>query len=101
MPSKNKTENLQLNAWEGNEYVKRIDFVEDNTKIDKAYADLKGKVDNISLIDSKVAVTDLKGKFTGTTLDKVLDEVDDKIIATSNKVDNIELTAPKLVALSV
>ncbi|TCO78008.1 hypothetical protein [Marinisporobacter balticus] len=34
MPSKNKTEYLGLNQWQGNEYPKRQDFVEDNEKID-------------------------------------------------------------------
>ena len=35
MPSTNKTPNLQLNQWAGNEYVKRQDFVDDNNKIDE------------------------------------------------------------------
>lgn len=34
MPAKNKTKHLELNAWQGNEYVKREDFVSDNVKID-------------------------------------------------------------------
>ncbi len=36
MPSENKTPNLGLNQWQGNEYIKRQDFVEDNLKIDTA-----------------------------------------------------------------
>ncbi len=32
MPSENKTRNLQLNQWKGNEYPKRTDFIEDNNK---------------------------------------------------------------------
>ncbi len=49
-----------------------------------------------NIVDSKVKVTDLNNKFTATTLDKVLDEIDDKIVDTSNKVDNIDLAANKV-----
>lgn len=34
MPSANKTQNYKLNQWQGNEYPKRADFVEDNQIID-------------------------------------------------------------------
>mgnify|MGYP003372907328 FL=1 len=34
MPSEIKTPNIGLNQWQGNEYVKRQDFVDDNNKID-------------------------------------------------------------------
>lgn len=46
MPSTNKTPNLQLNQWAGNEYVKRQDFVDDNNKIDEAYGELKREIEN-------------------------------------------------------
>ncbi|SCY92850.1 hypothetical protein [Alkaliphilus peptidifermentans] len=36
MPSQNKTPNISLNQWLGNEYIKRKDFAEDNLKIDEA-----------------------------------------------------------------
>lgn len=36
MPSENKTPNIGLNQWEGNEYIKRQDFVDDNALIDAA-----------------------------------------------------------------
>lgn len=36
MPSENKTPHYGLNQWQGNEYPKRVDFVEDNIKIDAA-----------------------------------------------------------------
>lgn len=36
MPSENKTPNIGLNQWEGNEYIKREDFVDDNALIDAA-----------------------------------------------------------------
>ncbi|QZY55103.1 hypothetical protein [Crassaminicella profunda] len=50
MPSKNKTEYLGLNQWEGNEYPKRTDFVEDHVKIDNVVKDLvEGTVQNEKL----------------------------------------------------
>lgn len=87
MPSSKKTPNIQLNDWTGNEYVKRQDFCDDNNKIDTEIGNLKESIKNIDLVDSKVKVTDLNNKFTGTTLDKVLDEIDDKIKETRNKID--------------
>ncbi len=48
MPSANKTPNLGLNEWQGNEYVKRLDFVEDNQAIDEAFGDLEGIVSELS-----------------------------------------------------
>lgn len=96
MPSAKTTPNLGLNAWEGNETVRREDFYNDNQKVDKAVGDLKTAMENIDLVDSKVQVEDKNNKFTGTTLDKVLDEIDDKIVDTSNKVDNIDMSANKV-----
>lgn len=54
MPSKNKTTNLGLNQWLGNEYVKRQDFVEDNKKIDDAFSELDETIKNIDLSSTKV-----------------------------------------------
>lgn len=96
MPSAKKTPNIQLNQWVGEEYVKRQDFVDDNLKIDTEIGKLKESIKNIDLVDSKVKVTDLNNKFTATTLDKVLDEIDDKIVDTNDKVDNIDLAANKV-----
>lgn len=36
MPAANKTDNIELNQWLGNEYPKREDFNADNLKIDTA-----------------------------------------------------------------
>lgn len=44
MPSENKTKNIGLNQWQGNEYVKRQDFVNDNEIIDR---EIKKLIDNI------------------------------------------------------
>ncbi|EEA86045.1 hypothetical protein [Peptacetobacter hiranonis] len=96
MPSAKTTPNLGLNAWEGNETVRREDFYNDNQKVDKAVGDLKTAIENIDLADTNISIIDAKNKFEGTTLDKVLDEIDDKIVDTNNKVDNIDLSANKV-----
>lgn len=96
MPSAKTTPNLGLNAWEGNETVRREDFYNDNQKVDKAVGDLKTAIENIDLADTNISITDGKNKFEGTTLDKVLDEIDDKIVDTNDKVDNIDLSANKV-----
>lgn len=96
MPSSKKTPNIGLNDWTGNEYVKRQDFCDDNNKIDTEIGKLKESIKNIDLVDNKVKVTDLNNKFTGTTLDKVLDEIDDNIKGNTDKINNIDLAANKV-----
>lgn len=60
MPSVNKTPTLGLNQWQGNEYFKREDLVNDNALIDAAIKqdreDLEHKAD---LIDGKVPTSQL------------------------------------------
>lgn len=96
MPSAKKTPNIQLNDWTGNEYVKRQDFCDDNLKIDKAIGDLKKSIENIDLADTNISVTDPNNKFEGTTLDKVLDELDDKSNTNSTDNSNLEKRVKKL-----
>lgn len=96
MPSAKKTPNINLNNWSGNERVYRQDFCDDNLKIDTEIGDLKEAIKNIDLVDSKVKITDKNNKFTGTTLDVVLDEIDDSIKENTNKIDNIDLAANKI-----
>ena len=98
-----KTETIKLNQYEGSDYVKMADFNNDNLLIDKAFKDDRAKMkeieDNVNgmeLVDSKIRVTDAQSHFTGTTLDEVLDEIDDKIVDTNDKVDNIDLSANKV-----
>ena len=98
-----KTETIKLNQYEGSDYVKMADFNNDNLLIDKAFKDDRAKMkeieDNVNgmeLVDSKIRITDAQSHFTGTTLDKVLDEIDDKIVDTNDKVDNIDLAANKV-----
>ena len=65
MSSENKTANLELNQWSGNEYPKRTDFIEDNKKIDEAYKELKDIVKNggkVSSVNSKIGDVILKAE---------------------------------------
>ncbi|SCY92864.1 hypothetical protein [Alkaliphilus peptidifermentans] len=48
MPSQEKTQNIGLNQWQGNEYIKRQDFVEDNFKIDEAIHSQGQQVQQVS-----------------------------------------------------
>lgn len=63
MPSENKTPNYGLNQWQGNEYVKRQDFVDDNLKIDTELKRIENKVDGI-----EVPVTSINDKTGAVTL---------------------------------
>lgn len=67
MPSVNKTENLGLNLWQGNEYVKREDFVEDNKKIDEAIV----KKAEVIITDKDISINERrKGAFYFIITDK-------------------------------
>ena len=79
MSSTDKTPSVGLNKYKGNEFVQRQNFVNDNVRIDNAIAALKSKVNNITLIDSKISVTDNNDKFVSSKLDEVLDEIMDKV----------------------
>ncbi|WP_461612618.1 type II toxin-antitoxin system RelE/ParE family toxin [Clostridium sp. Marseille-QA1073] len=65
MSSENKTPNLQLNQWKGNEYPKRADFIDDNKKIDEAYKELKDSIKNggkVSSVNGKIGDVILKAE---------------------------------------
>lgn len=102
MPSVQKTPNLGLNKWQGNEYAKRADFVDDNEKIDKAVGNLAAlktaKKDNLvnavnevkeglstlKLESTAIDVVDTAGNFvadsTGRkTLENVLLQINTEI----------------------
>ena len=89
-----KTKTIGLNQYVGSDYVKMADFNADNLAIDNAFKEDRAKMkqieDNVNgmeLVDSKIRITDKQGHFTGETLDVVLDEIDDKIKETRNKID--------------
>lgn len=77
MPSVNKTETIQLNQWQSNEYPKMDDFNSDNLKIDNKFkvhdtqlSELTNKVDNIKIAD-------------GTTNQKGIVKLNDTVTSTS------------------
>jgi len=82
MSSKNKTLNLELNQWNGNEYPKRSDFIEDNKKIDEAYKELKDSIKDggkVSSVNSKIGDVILKAEdiktAAGITVENKLNEL--------------------------
>lgn len=89
-----KTKTIGLNQYEGSDYVKMADFNADNLAIDNAIKEdratmkrIEDNVNGMELVDSKIRITDAQSHFIGTTLDKVLDEIDDKIKEIRNKID--------------
>lgn len=68
MPSANKTPNIGLNNWEGNEYVKRKDFIDDNLIIDEKVGKINEQLGDIekqlSNYNSYASAKDSNGIFT-------------------------------------
>ncbi len=95
MPSKNKTPNIGLNQWKGNEYAKREDFINDNLIIDREIKDLQKKADEVEQ-NAK--------NYTDTTAFKKVDKVAGKELSTEdytttdkNKLAGIQVGANKYV----
>lgn len=95
MPSKNKTTNLGLNQWLGNEYVKRTDFNEDNKKIDEAYEKLKKEIESKATDAAGTSYDHTNSKLTSTNVQGAIDELNAKtnenktsISSLKTKVDN-------------
>ena len=95
MSSGNKTPNLQLNQWKGNEYLKRTDFIEDNKKIDDAYKELKDSIKDggkVSSVNDKIGDVILKAgdikTNSGVTVESQMAEI-------TKQVESIEVTAEK------
>lgn len=114
MPSVNKTPTIGLNKWEGHEYFKRQDFVDDNVIIDnkikeiidkigdlnnlsttnktnlvEALNELKSSLSKIDLSASKVTIEDINNLFTTLNVEEALKEVMTK--ANENKTSILEL----------
>lgn len=94
-----KTSTIGLNQYVGSDYVKMADFNNDNLLIDKAFKDDRAKMkeieDNVNgmeLVDSKIRITDAQEHFTGTTLDKVLDELKTDISSISTTASGTSYT---------
>lgn len=114
MPSVNKTPTIGLNKWEGHEYFKRQDFVDDNVIIDnkikeiidkigdlnnlsttnktnlvEALNELKSSLSKIDLSASKVTIEDINNLFTTLNVEEALKEVMTK--ANENKTSILSL----------
>ncbi len=107
MPSENKTLNYGLNQWQGNEYPKRQDFVNDNliidTEIKKAISKAEQAFQSASDGKQKIATAITgKGVPTGSsdTFQKMADNIDniitDPSIGTTDAVA-ADILAPKKV----
>lgn len=83
MPSANKTPNINLNNWSGNERVYREDFCQDNLTIDKEVGELKTNLGNKETLttSNKDSLVDAVNE-----LDK---EVGDVTTLTTTKKDNL------------
>ncbi len=72
MSANNKTSNIGLNQWQGNEYPLRTDFNEDNTIIDTQITDLDTRVNSLeSVTDQELleAVKNVDGSDSGLDSD--------------------------------
>lgn len=110
MPSVQKTPNLGLNKWQGNEYAKRADFVDDNQKIDAAIGNIetlktvektnvvgainevKDNLDTKKLDSNTVTVVDTANNFTADLhgkklLEDVLVQINTNIQANSTEIN--------------
>ncbi len=95
MPSEIKTPNIGLNQWQGNEYVKRQDFVDDNNKIDNEIGKIKKQIECISLDASSITYDNTTSELESDNVQDAIDEVNAKananetsISSLKNKVDN-------------
>ena len=90
-----KTATVGLNQYVGTDYVRMADFNEDNRLIDEAFKEdraklksLESNIGGMELVDTKVRITDAQNHFTGTTLDKVLDELKTDVSSISTTAEN-------------
>ena len=72
MPSENKTHNIGLNQWQGNEYPKRQDFVDDNIKIDEKIGSINTTVEEFQ---------------------RAIENIEVPVISVNDKTGAVELTA--------
>ena len=74
MPSANKTSNIGLNQWLGNEYVKRQDFVDDNRIIDEEIGKIKENIENISTDAKGTSFDNSDNGMTATNVQDAIEE---------------------------
>lgn len=78
MPSEIKTPNIGLNQWQGNEYVKRQDFVDDNNKIDNEIGKIKKQMESISPDASSITYDNTTSELESDNVQDAIDEVNEK-----------------------
>ena len=78
MPSEIKTPNIGLNQWQGNEYVKRQDFVDDNNKIDNEIGKIKKQIEGISPDASSITYDNSVSELESDNVQSAIDEVNEK-----------------------
>lgn len=83
MPSANKTPNINLNNWSGNERVYREDFCQDNLTIDKEVGELKTNLGN------KEALTTSNKDSLVDAVNELDKEIGDITTLTTTKKDNL------------
>lgn len=119
MPSVQKTTNLGLNKWQGNEYAKRTDFIADNEKIDKAVGNLttlktvkkdnlvnavnevKEGLSTLKLESTAIDVVDTANNFNGDSSGKKL--LEDVLVQLNAKIqaNSIELNGQRMKAINL
>ena len=94
MPSANKTPNINLSQWAGNEYVKRQDFCDDNLIIDREIKKNSDKIGNLPTLTTtrKDSLVDAVNE-----LDK---DVGDITTLTTTKKDNLVNAMNEIKALA-
>ncbi len=78
MPSEIKTPNIGLNQWQGNEYVKRQDFVDDNNKIDNEIGKIKKQMESISTDASSITYDNTTSELESDNVQDAIEEVNEK-----------------------
>lgn len=89
MPSTNKTPNIGLNQWLGNEYVKRQDFVDDNNIIDEEIGKIKKDMENMSTDAKGTSYDSSTSELDAKNVQDAIDKVNAK--AEANKTSILEL----------
>lgn len=91
MPSANKTPNIGLNNWEGNEYVKRQDFIDDNLIIDEKVGQINEHLGDMTQVPttSKTASGAITELFTNVDNGKnaisgAITDVDSNVVIPTN-----------------
>lgn len=102
MPSTNKTPNIGLNQYLGNDYQKRLDYNSDMLKIDtainevsifakKTYAELKTLIDNNGLVEGKkYLLTDYRTKYQQPTTLVIKEMAVEQLVLTANSTNSFE-----------